>query len=171
MHIVCSILLILLMLTPPVWGKELPLFFIQRSKNKNEVHYRLNVDDRCQIVTEKPVGAFWKLLQESPEKTKLLTEFDHIAYGAVNQKVDDNWVSFNLRPLEERRVKATAIYNPETQTCAPIVHVEIHEQWVSLDRIYVHSEERLLRPKVIYIDVFGKSLDASPQHVTERIHP
>ena len=171
MHLICCTLLILLLLPLPAWSKELPLFVIQRSKNKNEVHYQLTVDDRCHIATDKPVDAFWKLLEDSPEKTKPLTDVDRLAYGVVNQKVAENWVTFQIKPLEERRVKATALYHPETQTCAPVVQVEMQGQWVSLERIYVQTEEGLFKPKVLYIDLFGKSLDANPQQVHERINP
>jgi hypothetical protein len=135
------------------------------------------VDDHCQIVTEKPVEVFWKLLAEGPEKTEPLTELEHIAYGAAEQTVANNWVSFRLRslehfrPLEQRRVKATAIYDPHTAACAPIVHTEINTQWASLERIYVQAEEQHIRPKVLYIDIFGKSLDDSPRAVIERIRP
>jgi hypothetical protein len=78
---------------------------------------------------------------------------------------------FYLKPLEQRRVKATAIYDPHTATCASIVHTKINAQWAALERIYVQAEERLLSPKVLYIDVYGNSLDASPQPVHERITP
>jgi uncharacterized protein DUF4833 len=168
---ICCTLLILLLLPLPAWSKEVPLFVIQRSKNKNEVHYQLTVDDRCHIATDKPVDAVWKLLEDSPEKTKPLTAVDRLAYGVVHQKVAENWVTFQVKPLEERRVKATALSHPDTQTCAPVVQVEMQGQWVSLERIYVQTEEGLFKPKVLYVDLFGKSVGASPQPVTERLHP
>jgi hypothetical protein len=171
MKIIGMTLLALLLLPLPGWSTDLNLFLIQRSKNTNEVQYQLHVNDHCQIVSDTPVGAFWKLLEVSPEKTAALTILDRIAYGVVAQNVDENWVSFHLRALAQKRVKATAIYNPQTETCSPIVHVEINAQWAALERIYVQAEERLLRPKVLYIDVVGKSLTSSPTPVRERIYP
>jgi hypothetical protein len=35
----------------------------------------------------------------------------------------------------------------------------------------VQAEERLVRPKVMYIDVYGKSLASRPTQVKERIDP
>jgi uncharacterized protein DUF4833 len=173
-----SIVLLSLWLLPlPAWGADLPLFAIQRNKNANEVQYRLHVDDHCQIVADKPVDAVWKLLAESPEKTEPLTDLEQMVYGVTHQKVIENWVSFNLRSLEQfslldhRRVKATAIADPHTATCTPIVQTEIQAQWAALERIYVQAEERRVRPKILYIDVFGKSLDAPPKAVKERIRP
>jgi hypothetical protein len=171
MHFLSLTLLLLLLLPLPAWSKEVHLFTIQRSKNANEVHYRLHVDAHCHLVSATPVEAVWHLVEESPAQTKVLTAVQQLAYGAVQQHVAENWVSFHLRPLAQRRIKATATYDPHTATCSPSVHTEINAQWATLERIYVHAEERLLRPKVLYIDVFGKSLEAPPQPVQERIHP
>jgi len=177
MNILCIALLTLLLLPLPAWSTDIPLFSIQRSKNANEVQYRLRVDDHCHIVSDTPVDVSWKLLAENPEKTEPLTALEHIAYGAAHQHVADNWVSFRLRsleqyrPLDQRSVKATAIYDPHTAACAPIVQTEINTQWAALERIYVQAEERRMRPKVLYIDIVGKSLEASPKAVTERIQP
>jgi hypothetical protein len=40
-----------------------------------------------------------------------------------------------------------------------------------LERIYVQAEEGWLKPKVLYVDVFGTGLDASATPVQERITP
>jgi hypothetical protein len=169
--ILCLILLTLLLLPLPAWSNAVPLFVIQRNKNTNEVHYQLHVDDRCQIVSPKPVATFWKLLHEDPQKTAPLTGLERLAYGVVQQNVHDNWVSFRLRPLRERLIKATARYQPETQACTASVHVEMHEQWAALERVYVHADEGLLDPEVRFIDLIGKSLESPPRPVTERIYP
>src|SRR4029453_3319837 len=171
MNIIRMTLLTLLLLPLPGWSKDLNLFFIQRSKNTNEVQYQLRVDDHCQITSTHPVSAFWQLREESPEKTKPLTELDQLAYGVVRQRVDENWGVFGLRALEQKPIKATATYDPHTGTCAPSAHVEINAQWVALERIYVQTEERRFRPKVTYIDLFGTSVVDSPIPVSERITP
>lgn len=177
MNIIGMTLLTLLILPLPGWSKDINLFVIQRSKNSNEVQYQLHVNDRCQIVSAKPVSAFWQLREVSPEKTEPLTDLEHMAYGVANQKVAEHWVSFDLgvlehfRSLEQRSITATVSYDPHTATCTPIVQTTINGQVATLERIYVQTEERLVRPKVIYIDVVGKSLASSPTQVTERIDP
>lgn len=171
MNIISMTLLTLLLLPLSGWSKDLNLFVIQRSKNTNEVQYQLRVDDHCRIISHHPVSAFWQLREDSPEKTKPLTELDQLAYGVVRQRVDENGVVFRLRALEEKPIKATATYNPHTGTCSPSVHVEMNDQWVALERIYVQTEERRFRPKVTYIDLFGTSLADSPIQMSERITP
>jgi hypothetical protein len=67
MKIIGMTLLTLLILPLPGWSTNLTLFLIQRSKNTNEVQYQLHVNDRCQIDSDKPVSAFWKLREVSPD--------------------------------------------------------------------------------------------------------
>ena len=116
-------------------------------------------------------------MADHPEKTEPLTDLEHMAYGAGKQQVAENRVSFTLgfldhfRPLEQRRVTATARYDPHTATCVPLVHTTINGQVAALERIYVQAEEGALKPKVVYIDVFGTSAAASPTPVQERITP
>jgi hypothetical protein len=165
------VLLALLFLPWPAWGTDLPLFFIQRSKNANEVHYYLRVDDHCRIASDTPVSALWKLLEHGPEKTKALSIFDQMAYGIEHQRVADHVVSFSLKALEQKRITATVTATPQRGTCAALARVEMQGQWAILERIYVQTEEGWLTPKVLYVDVFGKSLDASATPVRERITP
>jgi len=177
MTIMSITLLILLLLSLPGWSTELTLFVIQRSKNTNEVQYQLHVNDRCHIASDTPVSAVWRLWEVSPETTAPLTDVEQMAYGVTNQQVTENGVSFDLgvldhfRPLEQRRIHATVRYDPQTATCTPIVQTTIQGQVAALERVYVQADERLIRPKVLYIDVVGRSLTVSPTHVTERIKP
>src|SRR6266699_4871534 len=107
------LLLLLLLLPLPAWSKDLPLFFIQRSKNANEVHYQLRVDDRCRIASDTPVSAFWKLLEASPDKTASLSVFDQMAYGVEQQRVANNGVSFHLKALDQKSIKASVTAPPQ----------------------------------------------------------
>ena len=104
-----SIILLTLLLFPlPAWSTDLLLFVIQRSKNANEVQYYLRVDDRCNIASDTPVYALWKLVEEGPEKTEPLSVFDQMAYGIAPQVVVNNWVPFSLNAIESKRMKASA---------------------------------------------------------------
>ena len=171
MNILGMALLTLLLLPLPGWSKDVPLFVIQRSKNGNEVQYHLRVDDHCRIRSHHPVNAVWKLREHSPETTEPLSPVDQLAYGVLRQQVDENWVMFRLRALEEKPLKATATAQPETGTCVPSIQVEINDQWAALERVYVQTEEQRPRPKVTYIELVGTRLEGSPILLTERITP
>ena len=171
MKIIGMILLTLLLFPPPGWSKDVLLFVIQRSKNANEVQYYLRVDAHCTLASDTPVHALWKLLEESPEKTKPLSVFDKLAYGIAQQTVTEPWVAFSLKALETKRMKARATPTPPPGTCTPLVLTDIQGQEAFLERVYVQTEEGFPKPKVVYIDIFGKSVDASHTPVTERITP
>jgi hypothetical protein len=170
-------LLTLLLLPLPGWSTALNLFVIQRNKNTNEVQYQLHVNDRCHIVSDTPVSAVWHLREVSPETTAPLTDLEQMVYGVANQQVTENRVSFDLgvldhfRPLEPRRITAAVRYDPQTATCTPSVQTTIQGQVAALERIYVQADERLVRPQVRHIDVFGKSLASRPTQVVERVAP
>ena len=177
MHIIGMTLLTLLLLPLSGWSTDLNLFVIQRSKNTNEVQYQLHVNDRCQIVSDHPVDAFWQLREVSPESTEPLSDLEYMAYGVINQKVAEHWVSFDLRileyfrALEQRSITATVRYDPHSAMCTSIVQTTINGQVAALERIYVQADVRLVRPKVRYIDVVGKSVASWPTQVAERIEP
>src|SRR2546422_883145 len=175
MNIIRITLLTLLLLPLSGWSTDLNLFVIQRSKNTNEVQYQLHVNDRCQIVSDTPVDAFWHLREVSSEHTEPLSDLEHMAYGVANQQVAENRVSFDLgvlehfRALEQRSITATVRYDPHTATCTPIVQTAINGPVAALERIYVQADERRVRPKVRYIDIVGKSLASSPTQVAELV--
>jgi hypothetical protein len=120
---------------------------------------------------------FWQLREVSPEHTEPLSDLERMAYGVTNQQVAEHGVSFDLgvlahfRALEQRRITATVRYDPSSATCTPIVQTTINGQVAALERIYVQADERLVRPKVRYIDVVGTSVASRPIPVTERIDP
>ena len=165
------LLLTLLLLPWPAWSTDLPLFIIQRSKNANEVQYSLQVDDRCRLASDTPVSAVWKLLAVSPDKTASLSVFDQLAYGVAQQHVADNEVSFSLKALEQKRITARVTVPPQSGTCAAQAQTDIQGQRAVLERIYVQTEEGWLKPKVLYVDVFGTSVDTRATPVQERLTP
>ena len=70
----------------------------------------------------------WKLLEASPEKTKPLSVFDQLAYGIAQQTVTEHGVSFSLKALETKRMKARATPTAPPGTCAPMVLTDIQGQ-------------------------------------------
>jgi hypothetical protein len=171
MKIIGLTLLTLLLLPLPGWSTDVTLFVIQSSKSAYEVQYQLRVNAHCQLLSSFPVSALWHLRDAHSVTTEPLSAVEQLAYGVVRQRVDENWVEFRLRALTEKRIKATATYNPHTETCSPIVHVEINTQWAALERVYVQVDGQSVRLKVQYIDVFGESLASRPTPVRERIQP
>ena len=77
----------------------------------------------------------------------------------------------HFRALEQRWITATVRYDPHSGDVYPSVQTTIHGQVAALERMYVQTDERLVHPKVRYIDGVGTRVAASPTPVTERIQP
>jgi hypothetical protein len=94
-----------------------------------------------------------------------------MAYGVEQQRVANNEVSFSLKALEQKRIQASVTAPPQMETCAARAQTKIQGQWAVLERIYVQTEEGWLKPKVLYVDVFGTSMDTNATPVQERLTP
>jgi hypothetical protein len=65
--------------------RELLLFSISQSENKNRVQYAVRVDDRCQPLTAAPVFAYWRMFEKGPTVTEPLLAQELDAYGIASQ--------------------------------------------------------------------------------------
>jgi hypothetical protein len=60
---------------------------------------------------------------------------------------------------------------PQSGPCAAQTQTDIQGQRAVLERIYVQTEEGWLKPKMLYVDVIGTSVDARATPVQERLTP
>ena len=141
------------------------VFFIQRNKNRNEVHYRLDVGDDCLPMGETPLSPYWRRLEDGPEVVKPISMLQRRAYGVDRQSVADGRVTVVLRALPGRSIDIATRRGEEG--CEAAATIEIDGERVRFERAYVFATEGLLLPKVEYIELFGREEDGS--RVTERI--
>lgn len=86
------------------------VFHIDKSENRNQVHYDIRVDARCRPVRDEPVVAYWREREQGPNVVLPLTFFERRAYGVKGSSVEVTWqtgggtVRFALRPLPERPI-------------------------------------------------------------------
>lgn len=66
-------------------SRELLLFSISKSENKNQVQYAIRVDDRCQPLTAAPVFAYWRMREKGPTVVEPLLAQEIDAYGIASQ--------------------------------------------------------------------------------------
>jgi hypothetical protein len=85
------------------------IFHIEKSENKNQVHYALNVDRACRPVGPHPVYGYWRDLEKGPKAVSPLLDHEQRAYG-LNEpraiRVDPNGgeIRISLRGLPERHL-------------------------------------------------------------------
>ena len=63
------------------------VFHIEKSENRNQVHYGIRLDALCVPVGDAPVFAYWRALQRDPRATSDLSTLERRAYGIASQRV------------------------------------------------------------------------------------
>jgi hypothetical protein len=144
--------------------KVSPLFFIERSKNKNLVHYDIRLTENKNLPDIKPVNAYWIL--ENGRREELNAIEKEYAYGIVHQeKLDENKFKVILagfRGMEIVVERMNGLFK---------AMVSINGKESILERIYIKSEEkRTGLPRVLYIDLFGRTKETGLP-IRERIAP
>jgi hypothetical protein len=71
----------------PLPPREVPLFTIAKSENKNQVQYAIQVDEHCGSASSAPVFAYWRMLEKGPDRTEPLLPRELDAYGIASQSV------------------------------------------------------------------------------------
>ncbi len=143
-------------------NKKVPLFRVERSKNKNIVQYDACLLQNNNISESNPVDAYWVLADGKREELGVLESQQ--AYGiASKEKVGENKFQIDLSALKDRKIIIQKIKSKYRAL------VKINGESSILERVYVKSEDQALGlPKVDYVDLFGRSVSTS-KSVKERI--
>jgi len=146
------------------WNKIDPLFFIERNKTKNLVRYDVQLLENNDLPDSNPVVVYWVLENGQKEDLSLIQR--KYAYGIDSQeKPGRNRFRILLAALKERKIiveKIGGFYK---------AIVFISGKPSVLEKVFVESEERLAGlPKVLYIDLFGRT-QKTDLPIKERIIP
>ncbi len=129
------------------------LFRIERSKNANVVQYDAQLTPEGKLKPEKPVIAYWIMNANGGEKEDLNWVEKKMAYGfSVEYDTKGDFWIMDLVADIQRRIKvykANGRYRAETL---------IDGRPAFIDRIYIKSIEGGIRPKVKYMEFFGKGI-------------
>src|SRR5215471_13225370 len=69
----------------PAPGDIPSVFFIAKSQNRNQVHYGIRLDRSCRPSGERPVFAYWRMLENHGELEPLLP-VETTAYGLLDEQ-------------------------------------------------------------------------------------
>jgi hypothetical protein len=146
-------------------GGDENLFFIQRSKNRNEVHYDANIED-CRF-RDTPVEVYWRDLEQGPDVRSGLKFWEGPAYGFDAERVSDTRVEIQLNATPERPI--TAELTMDGEACELAVEIEVNGQTALFRQVYVHATEGfwIWDVTVDYVDIHGYDGEGRP--VVERI--
>jgi Domain of unknown function (DUF4833) len=140
------------------------LFFIQRSKNANEVHYDARLKSDGAIDPENPVEGYW-LNKASDGSRSGISLMQRVAYGFDVEATGNGTYALTLKAFKERPmwiVKAGGRYRVQTTIAGKQAY---------MDHLYVATDESGLIPKVLYVDVFGEEMAggaAIQEHIVKK---
>lgn len=157
-------------------GKTLPtpektekdLFFLQRTKNTNTIMYELNLNEDGSLNDDDPVHVYWRHYELGPKVKNELGYFERThAYGVITEKVKDKIGAYSVKL---KAFKKRAVNLARDKAGKFVATMNINGKMAILQRIYVKSEEGVITPTVIHVDLFGIDPETG-EAVTERVFP
>lgn len=142
-----------------------PLFVIERNKNANVIHYEANLTPDGELNPKEPVIAYWVLHAEDGRRKNLNWLEKKKAYGIKIKPApsrDGYTLTLAAAPWMPLAVKKAG--------GAVRVEAQINARTAVLGKMFIQAREKLLGPKVEYIELFGKDLRTG-QACSEKILP
>jgi hypothetical protein len=145
-----AVLAIALFGAASAWAQSVDkLFFIQRSKNANEVHYDARVTKEGTLDPKNPVEGYWLNKAEDGSRSPI-TLIQRIAYGYDVDEVKNGTHRMKLKAFPDR----------------PLTLIRVNGRWRAqvtiagkqayMTKLYVKTDESGVMPKVLYVDIFGE---------------
>ena len=139
------------------------LFFIERSKNRNLVQYDIGLTENRDLAGARPVKAYWIL--ENGRREELNSIEQKYAYGIVRQeKVGNDKLRVILAAFRGWEIIVERI-NDSFKAVISINGIES-----ILQKIYIQEEARAAFPRVLYVELFGRT-KGTGLPIKERIVP
>jgi hypothetical protein len=110
--------------------------FVSKSENRNQVHYAVRVDDRCDLASRAPVYAYWRMYEKGPKAVEPLLEREQAAYGIARQQVAGDAVVVWLRALPARPITIRVAREPNG-ACAATAETRIAGHEARLYNVHV----------------------------------
>jgi hypothetical protein len=155
---------------PPV-GKEVPLFTISKSENRNQVQYAVRTDAQCVPEDGSPVYAYWRMLEQGPTRTAPLLPREAKAYGLASQRIVAPQTSgaigavrIVLNAVADRPV-LVELWRAADGACRAFSTVPIAGAPAHLDNVFVQLKWPF---GVAYLLLQGRSIDGT-RRVEEKL--
>jgi Domain of unknown function (DUF4833) len=139
------------------------LFTLGRSKNANVVRYAVRSGADGRLDAARPVEAYWLMLAEDGRREELTWTERKLAYGFSVSEQTSQGLLLHLSACSARELRV------RSSDGAFRAELAIAGQRAFLQRIFVHTEEGLLLPRVRFVELSG--VTARARHVSERIVP
>jgi hypothetical protein len=116
------------------------VFHIEKSENRNQVHYGVKVDPACRPVGPQPVYGYWRDLERGPSATSPLLSHELVAYGlneprSIQLNPGGGRIRISLRGFPERPLFIDTLR--QSSGCVARAQTSIGGQMAVLQSIYV----------------------------------
>lgn len=116
------------------------VFHIEKSENRNQVHYAVAVDAQCRPEGKQPVRGYWREYEEGPRVVDSLQDFQQRAYGlqtpsSIELTEQGGDVRLRMRALPDRLLRISTFR--EGDRCRARAFTPIKGQPAILTSIYV----------------------------------
>jgi hypothetical protein len=130
------------------------LFFIQRSKNANEVHYDARVAKDGNLDPKEPLTGYWIDKADDPagHKRSGISLLQKVAYGYDTDPGPNGTYNLKLKAFKDRAMSIVKTDGGKWRVKTLISGKEAY-----MTRLYVATDESGVMPKVLYVDVFGEA--------------
>jgi hypothetical protein len=125
------------------------LFFIQRSKNANEVHYDARVAKSGQLDEDEPVVGYWINKAEGGGRSSL-TFLEKAAYGYDVEPASGGTYALSLEAFEDRPLTLRKDAKGAWRVAMKVAGKDAY-----LQKLYVATDESGFVPSVLHVDVFA----------------
>jgi hypothetical protein len=116
------------------------VFHIEKSENRNQVHYAVRVDAGCHPQGARPVFGYWRDFEVGPRATSVLLDREQVAYGLtppryVRSTPEGGQIRVSLRGFPARPLTIDTFR--QGTLCAARAVTTIANEAAVLDSIYV----------------------------------
>ncbi len=143
-----------------------PLFYIERSKNKNRVYYDANININGKLNAEQPIDVYWLNLEENYGKRGELSYIqEKMAYGYKSVKISDRLFEIKLKAFDQRPINLLIDNKGKTKA-----QIKIQGKQAYLHHLFIKANDKGLATIVQYIELFGYDI-YNKAEVYEKIIP
>lgn len=149
--------------------KDVLLFYIQLSENKNIIVYDLNCNSDKSINEKNPVHTYWIRYSEKGQIQELTYFQKRFVYGLESKLLDSTKRNFSLKFASYKKRNLYLIRNEKNDKYYP--YMSIMGKLSLLSKIYIQVESgKFGLPKVNFVELHGKEI-SDDKYVIEKIIP
>ena len=113
------------------------IFYISKSDNGNQAHYRIQLDNNCSPIRKKPVDVYWRMENGTTEE---LLQIEEPAYGIANQSISRNTVTIEINGLKNRNINkpiTVTSFRSNNGICQVKTVTTINKKQTNLLRVHI----------------------------------